>query len=833
MASHHALSVSMEEDESLVDNVLDGPQLGYAPNHTASCNSPLRNLHHPRTVLQFAGGIASHFRRCVHAFASQLLSHPLPITIKHRLYGFINARTSFGAKQRGPNLGKLIRFAMAICLALTFISVFVLSSAFSTSNISRTLPSEDDFYRVEEQPWDPLPLLFLHRAREKFMSGGSACIRSHLGDDVFESNPEVRCGSIENWEDIPLDDPIMSKDQNLSNAGLHYSFAEKHSYFLEVLKKRLKIKKTVDIPSRPQSYRNISIFKALSKVSLPSRGSDRKSRIRRGRNDAVPTLRLGLSKDPIQSGTSRLVCGDLDTDNLVTERYCETQNIAIDILKIPEVPARNGTPVPLDLLAPFGTLTATCSLNQTWWFGGKMFGGGAAGWMFRSMDIRKMVEDIQCDAWIETPLFFLSRWDTTNPYQAHHDMLNTFRIYASLGLSVNDVQPVILDSRSVDGPYLGLWGTLFTSSNRVMDIRQLASLAMTKAKTKSSAGGKLCIRKAIWGIHGGISPISRNGAKVDKCHMSPLLQAFSAFVEDRLRNTFLGPKDAGVSVMGPVTSWPKGPSKNRTPLAVLPVDESGIAGPFKHSDVPRRILRVTFAVRNASTPLLPTRESKLMSKVVDGTDGWVDSTRQQPFRVFGRGLGGYKVEESKLSISSEELADPPKPLTRLTANQYELIDHLQKIVSTWQPDPRNLTATEHYVTGASFRAVDFATLPIEAQISIAQDTDVFVGPHGAVFIHLLYLRREPVAGVMELQPPERAHGNEQFRNMAARMGHRYRRMLIGNPVTKASMRDIGEQMRWLLEEVSGLRGKAVTADRMGTAFEVPRIDGHVFPTRQK
>ncbi|KAJ3099507.1 hypothetical protein HDU97_002996 [Phlyctochytrium planicorne] len=79
-----------------------------------------------------------------------------------------------------------------------------------------------------------------------------------------------------------------------------------------------------------------------------------------------------------------------------------------------------------------------------------------------------------------------------------------------------------------------------------------------------------------------------------------------------------------------------------------------------------------------------------------------------------------------------------------------------------------------------FRAVDFAELEFDEQVAVAQQTDIFVGTHGAHFIHLLYLRKAPVAAAIELQPPKRSSSNLQFRNLAMGIGHIYSRIPVAN-----------------------------------------------------
>ena len=103
----------------------------------------------------------------------------------------------------------------------------------------------------------------------------------------------------------------------------------------------------------------------------------------------------------------------------------------------------------------------------------------------------------------------VSRWDTTNPFQAHHDMLNTFQVYASLNLDPNSIQVVLLDTRYPDGPFNLAWSRIFLGGKRVVDIRELLRFAARGSPSKT-----ICIRKAIWGVHGGISPLSFQAHKV-------------------------------------------------------------------------------------------------------------------------------------------------------------------------------------------------------------------------------------------------------------------------------------------------------------------------------
>ncbi|KAJ3211020.1 hypothetical protein HDU67_004822 [Dinochytrium kinnereticum] len=510
-------------------------------------------------------------------------------------------------------------------------------------------------------------------------------------------------------------------------------------------------------------------------------------------------LRLNFTAHPLYPRTSRILCGDLDTNFDLVERYCQTENIALDVLKLPG-------------FIPFGkehverrpneaTVLARCGLNETQWFGGRMVGKGAAGWVFDGMEIDGDSEKVvECAAWIETPLFFISRWDTTNPYQSHQDFINTFRVYSALGLSVRDFQPVFLDARLPDGPYTSLWATLFSSSKRLLDLNHIAGIA--------PGGGRVCVRRAVWGVHGGVSPIARNGKEREACFNAPILEAFRSFVVDRLRETVGGEEEKTRAREVLKSGDLDGDNENallesakrvleqdvvnadRGKRAIESLIPEELGYPEEYQDGIPLTLRVTYAIRDATTAPDPISDSFLMKGVVDGIEGFQDVTSS-----FSK-----MTNTTQALLMARGYAPPPqekKTLSRPLENQEDLIEALRIFISNWSPHQttaNTATPARSLPYRTHFRAVDFATLPIESQISIAQDTDLFIGPHGAVFVHLFYLRREPNAAVVELQPPERASGNYQFENMARRMGYNYTRVGIGRKV---------EKMQEVLEAVEG------------------------------
>ncbi|KAI8614821.1 hypothetical protein BC830DRAFT_349904 [Chytriomyces sp. MP71] len=361
--------------------------------------------------------------------------------------------------------------------------------------------------------------------------------------------------------------------------------------------------------------------------------------------------------------------------------------------------------------------------------------------------------DIQCDAWVETPVFFISRWDTTNPYQFHQDALNTFLVYSLLNLNPDEIQPVLLDARARDGPFTLAWSHIFSSSHHLVDIRQLAN-------SSSHAGQMLCFRRAVWGVHGGISALSMDGknsiSERNGSHISVLMNAFREFMMDRIRRSVFGergwdqrwlPLRVPESYAVPIERlvW------SRLDAIKKGVDKSAL----EREVVARtgRVIVITYAVRGTGTKLVP--ESVLLEAQIQG----VLESDSQPEPMKHKA-----TKESRLS--------------RTIKNDLQVMFSIQRASRRWS-EWGVLWNADLRGMEVQFRAVDFGSLSFVDQVAISSSTDFFIGTHGAHFAHLLYLRRNPVAGVLELQPPERSKGNHQFENLSLRMGHVYGRVRYG------------------------------------------------------
>ncbi|KAJ1559220.1 hypothetical protein HK405_011541, partial [Cladochytrium tenue] len=291
---------------------------------------------------------------------------------------------------------------------------------------------------------------------------------------------------------------------------------------------------------------------------------------------ALTVLHSGEQSSPpalIRAGTSRIDC--LTLDSALPERLCRTRNVALDLSSTHA--SDEGRLLP-------GSLTASCALDNRWWFGGRMTGYGAARVLQNALvptDDYNPGADVECDAHVDAPVYFVDRWDTTNPFQAHHDLLQAFKAYAALRIDPRTVQPVFLDPAPPggrpDGPLAALWARAFAADRPLLDLASLPAerggLVRPRplAAPSDGAGGgganrTVCLREAVWSVHGGISPLSRGASFPTTCKYSALLLAFRSFIVDSVRRATLGPHTATRARM--LVDWGAGADAADVPLPV-------------------------------------------------------------------------------------------------------------------------------------------------------------------------------------------------------------------------------------------------------------------------
>ncbi|KAJ3282617.1 hypothetical protein HDU76_008673, partial [Blyttiomyces sp. JEL0837] len=231
--------------------------------------------------------------------------------------------------------------------------------------------------------------------------------------------------------------------------------------------------------------------------------------------------------ESILPGTTRIFC-DATRYSDVPEQFCDARDIAIKVGKSANMKKRD------ESSGTFNTLIGgSCELNETVW-DRSQFGNGAAGWFQSAFSPVTTNTEIKCDAWIDNPLFIIERYDPNSPYHVHQDLLNTFMVYSALNLNPSTTQTILIDNRNPDGAFVSAWASLFTNTNTIMDLKSLSNQVLQHYNSTGTGELTLCLRRAIFTIHGGVSPYSRGANRPTKCKRSPLLRAYSQFVKDRI-----------------------------------------------------------------------------------------------------------------------------------------------------------------------------------------------------------------------------------------------------------------------------------------------------------
>ncbi|RUP44659.1 hypothetical protein BC936DRAFT_149163 [Jimgerdemannia flammicorona] len=153
-------------------------------------------------------------------------------------------------------------------------------------------------------------------------------------------------------------------------------------------------------------------------------------------------------------------------------------------------------------------------------------------------DLITTTPNITCSDWVDYPLFMVMRWDINNVYHIHEDFLQTYLGYSVMDLDADDTELIFLDNDpDVSNKRANaIWKSVFSRrsnkkvGNSLDTIRTLRDLA-----NATTPGARyLCLRSATFGLHAGLTTLSRQVAVSTECPSSPVLRAFADFMLTRL-----------------------------------------------------------------------------------------------------------------------------------------------------------------------------------------------------------------------------------------------------------------------------------------------------------
>jgi protein O-GlcNAc transferase len=99
---------------------------------------------------------------------------------------------------------------------------------------------------------------------------------------------------------------------------------------------------------------------------------------------------------------------------------------------------------------------------------------------------------------------------------------------------------------------------------------------------------------------------------------------------------------------------------------------------------------------------------------------------------------------------------------------------------------------------------DFQKLTFYQQLSVARNTDILLGMHGAALTSAIYLRN--TAAVIEIGHPTRS-GNQHFNNLARYMGLRYRKIDGADLLSDDQLESISKAVKEEVDHTLNLKAK--------------------------
>lgn len=223
-----------------------------------------------------------------------------------------------------------------------------------------------------------------------------------------------------------------------------------------------------------------------------------------------------------------------------TENLCEVRKFALDVAKIKSIESLDQD----DAQVWGGSMVGQCTLDSNE-FQESRFGNAAQKRLLHAFVTTK--SEIQCDKWYEKPVFVLSRWDATNLYHAHEDFIQTFSAYLVAGLDVKDTLIVLADAMKL-GPFFDFWDHVMSNMNGPLTdedksmrehrphVMRLNEFLDSVTRNLTTQAQHVCLRRAVFGVHAGVSPMSREIGHKANCKppTSALFVSFRIFVLERL-----------------------------------------------------------------------------------------------------------------------------------------------------------------------------------------------------------------------------------------------------------------------------------------------------------
>ena len=131
-------------------------------------------------------------------------------------------------------------------------------------------------------------------------------------------------------------------------------------------------------------------------------------------------------------------------------------------------------------------------------------------------------QSVNCSYVINTPSYFVSRYEYANLYHITTDLINAYLASLVTGISSSDWQIILWDFHT-DIPLDEMWTDLFSLNHKVIKASHLREKA-------NEVGGRICFSNAVWSLPGYLSPFKNEKSSIFR---GDFIQSFSNFVKSK------------------------------------------------------------------------------------------------------------------------------------------------------------------------------------------------------------------------------------------------------------------------------------------------------------
>ncbi|KAG2181116.1 hypothetical protein INT43_008698 [Umbelopsis isabellina] len=345
-----------------------------------------------------------------------------------------------------------------------------------------------------------------------------------------------------------------------------------------------------------------------------------------------------------------MMCSTVHLD--IPENLCNTRNLLLNVEKLPQTPL-NDT---LDMFLSPGSLTANCQL-KSFVHNVDQWGFGAVRWLQsglanETVTVNQVHHNTTCDAWVESDLYMVSRYDTGNVYHIHQDLLQAFIGLAALDMNVETTDLVFLDSddRGIAAAR-SLWNNLFVGKphNRpAKPIQNIRQVIHDVQRRTSSPVKNVCFQSATFGFHAGVTLFSREKARSTNCKDSIMLKSFVDWV---LYQLDLPLNFDPYAIPGP--SFGLDSSKLITP----PNTERPSVFTTQKTDLSKKPLVITYLSRNPTSQILSEHQDRVIHNEPQFLEQ-VQRTLELHFehKKYDRGLVFRRINPADIPTMEEQIA---------------------------------------------------------------------------------------------------------------------------------------------------------------------------------